>query len=433
MLRDVCYILIHLMLESMDYGLAYIIIFRISLNGKLRRYIIIYGILACVHIILLKKFGIEVSNAVSIVTMVVIPMFYFEVRDKKYFLLYPSIVFGSSVIGVCISYLATILFDISESEIICENGFTLVCEAIETLVLLLVYIYIRICKKEEMEIDLEWRQYLMFYLVVICLYLMIAPMQTFEIGDIVSEDIKFVGFASSLACVILVVESVWQVVVANRDTRLIERNNMNERYIELQKQYYMQMLERDEKMRSFRHDMRAHVTMLKSYCKEGRYKDMENYLNKIIDESAVYMVEVYTGNRQVDAILRQLLADAKDKKIFVEIKGGFSQKMSVSEYDACTIIYNLMKNAIEACEKIENEDKRKIQVKVGNYESYTYISIKNTILKKVKIKNNYFETTKNDKINHGIGSKNVESTVKKYSGKLKYRCDDEWFGVEILV
>ena len=147
-------------------------------------------------------------------------------------------------------------------------------------------------------------------------------------------------------------------------------------------------MSQDEKMRRFRHDMNAHVTALRAYCRSNDNEELEGYLNTMIKESAIYDVEVYTRNKSVDAVMRPLVEEAKGEEIQFEIQGNLPEDLKVSSYDLCTIISNLLRNAIESCEKIEDVSRRIIKFSVTTYQSLIFITIENTVAKDVKIKNN---------------------------------------------
>lgn len=102
-------------------------------------------------------------------------------------------------------------------------------------------------------------------------------------------------------------------------------------------------------------------------------------------------------------------------------------------YEFCTILSNLIKNSVEACEKIENVEDRRIEIKICSYNAQVYLEVGNTVPEDVVIRNNHLSTTKSDKKNHGIGSRNVERTVNKYGGELEYQCKNKWFWVEVTI
>ena len=102
-------------------------------------------------------------------------------------------------------------------------------------------------------------------------------------------------------------------------------------------------------------------------------------------------------------------------------------------HDLCSLVYNLLKNAVEACKKIEDRDKRLIFLEVGIYNDSLFLRIKNTVHEDIETNNYESETTKTDILNHGFGTKIVKDIVKKYDGFLESSCNQKWFKVEINI
>ncbi len=93
--------------------------------------------------------------------------------------------------------------------------------------------------------------------------------------------------------------------------------------------------------------------------------------------------------------------------------------MAVGGKKRCTIISNFLNNAIEACEKIQ-EDKRIIEFEIVGYNSQIFISVCNSYdMESIINQKQKFITTKEDKLNHGIVLENVRMTVKKYDGDMR--------------
>ena len=87
--------------------------------------------------------------------------------------------------------------------------------------------------------------------------------------------------------------------------------------------------------------------------------------------------------------------------------------MAVGGKKRCTIISNLLNNAIEACEKIQ-EDKRIIEFEIVGYNSQIFISVCNSYdMESIIIKNKSLLLQKRNKLNHGIVLENVRRTDKK--------------------
>ena len=61
------------------------------------------------------------------------------------------------------------------------------------------------------------------------------------------------------------------------------------------------------------------------------------------------------------------------------------------------------------------EDKRIIEFEIAGYNSQIFISVRNSYdMESIINQKQKFITTKEDKLNHGIGLENVRRTVKKY-------------------
>lgn len=433
MKEDIIYLIVYLFTELLSYTIVYVVIFQALLSRSKWKWLLSIGTVLIFHLFLLYYAGREATSAVSLLTMVVIPAFLLDFGKWKYFLLYPFVVIGTSVVGVSISFLLAIILGVPEHIIAEGNWYTIFCQCVQGIMLLLLVGYRRLKKQDSFQVNLDWKQYMLFYIVVICLFLMLAPIQKLtEEYDSVGF-INLIGISVSIACFVLVAITIWQGIVVNRVIQLKERNKENEKYIELQKEYYSHIIEQDEKMRCFRHDMKAHMVVLKARCQNGDYKGLEDYLSCVIGESAIFSVESYTGNKDVDAIIQNLIENAKVYQIKFEIKGNLPVKIRVSDYDLYTILSNLIKNAIEACGKIEEISKRNINISFGTYNKQIFISVKNTFIGKIVKKENHLVTTKKDCKNHGIGSKNIENIANKYDGILEYQYDKGWFIVEIII
>lgn len=433
MIGNIVYLVMYLLTEFINYLMAYVLVFQAEIQKNIGKWLVGLGTIFVVHYVVMCRLGPIASSSVSFITMIIIPTFLLDRRERKYYLLYPFIVIGTSVIAVSVSFLWALVVDIPEYLVLESPVVTIACQCVPMLMMLVLYIYRKIKGCPVLKVQLGLKQYLLFYIGLVCTYLMLMPMQLISEGDITEKNINICGFAISVACIVFILVVLWQGIIVYREIELKERNKMYEEYMELQADHYHQLMEQDEKMRRFRHDVNAHIAVLRSYCTGENNEELQEYLNNMIENSAIYEVENYTGNRGVDAAIRQLIQEAKGKQIGIEIRGSIPDKTRVSVYDLCTILSNLLKNAIEACEKIEAGGGRYIKLNLASYNEEIFITIKNTISHEVLMENGCLPTSKSDRKNHGLGSGNVKKTVEKYHGSLEYTCEDGWFFVEIGV
>ena len=85
--------------------------------------------------------------------------------------------------------------------------------------------------------------------------------------------------------------------------------------------------------------------------------------------------------------------------------------------DLCTIIANLLDNAIEAYTECNDYD---IIINLDYINNSYRIEIANTIKESVLSGNKTLKTSKSDTKNHGIGIKSVKSRAEKYNGKTEF-------------
>ena len=84
--------------------------------------------------------------------------------------------------------------------------------------------------------------------------------------------------------------------------------------------------------------------------------------------------------------------------------------------------------------KVTEKDKRYIDIFIDYVDlSHLVLEVKNGISQKVVIEGNHVRTTKEDVRNHGIGLRNVISTVEKYDGYLNLDSTETEFIAKVFL
>ena len=278
----------------------------------------------------------------------------------------------------------------------------------------------------------EGKHYIILYLVTISSLILVGSIQIFsELEEY--EDLQIYGVFAVMACCTLVVVTLMQIVVLSQNAYIKKSNDMYKEHMALQKQHYEHMLLQYEELRKFRHDVKNHMLALNSMCTSEDNSQIKKYLSQLTNEVSSKKPVEYTGNRELDAVIAPFVLEAESKNIKVQFKGRVSDNVAIDMFDMCTIISNLLNNAIEACEKIQ-EDKRIIEFEIAGYNSQIFISVSNSYdMESIINQKQKFITTKEDKLNHGIGLENVSGTVKKYDGDMRISQENERFIVTINI
>lgn len=198
-----------------------------------------------------------------------------------------------------------------------------------------------------------------------------------------------------------------------------------------QKEYFLQLLEKEEETKSFRHDIINHLLEIQNYCANGECKQMQQYLESVLGVVQKISKSSYdVGNDIVNAVLNYYLRPLREK-CSIEIDGYMSEALSVEERDLCVLSANLIKNATEAVSKMSNG---KIWITIKEGRKFLYIQVKNTFEGKINFdKKGLSVTSKPDQKNHGIGTRNMMDIVKKNGGTYRMDAAEGIYTVEIYL
>ena len=158
--------------------------------------------------------------------------------------------------------------------------------------------------------------------------------------------------------------------------------------------------------------------------KEGRYADIDDYLTREIGERIESLEAVSTGNAMLDYILTQRIAEARAKGIQVFTEIAVQDRLPVAEGPLCTVLLNLLNNAMEACAGQEQAD---LRITVRQVQGYLLLKITNPVTVDPTLANPGLETTKADRKRHGFGLKVLRSTVASQSGTFQTTVADGRF------
>lgn len=196
---------------------------------------------------------------------------------------------------------------------------------------------------------------------------------------------------------------------------------------ELLQKYYAEVENMYTKMRGWRHDYRHHIQTLKVHASRDEMDEIRQYLDMLDDDLTNVETVVRTGNRITDAILNSKLSLAREKQIQVKAKTNIPVRLSIPELDLCTVISNLLDNAIEACMELPPE-RRLIRIYMEMKGNYLYMALTNTT---AGGKKKHFATTKG--AGRGLGLSRVDEVVKKHGGYLTRASEEEAFSTEVLL
>lgn len=190
--------------------------------------------------------------------------------------------------------------------------------------------------------------------------------------------------------------------------------------------HYRGAIELDERIRRERHELKNRYLHIQVLLKENRLEELEAYLSEEIGARMEALSEAYTGNTLIDYILHLKQQEAEKASIPFKVSVLLRKTPRVPDDLFCTILLNLLDNALEASGR---EEKPGIQVTFSNRGAYLVLQVKNRVSRNVLLFNPGLLTTKKDRERHGHGLSIVRSAVREAGGMMEIRTDEGFFDV----
>ena len=206
-----------------------------------------------------------------------------------------------------------------------------------------------------------------------------------------------------------------------------QKDKMQIAQLQQQFAYYQEKLKDEEKVRSVYHDMKNHLLVLQRQINSPETAEM---VEKLQSQVAMYEDYGHTGNDILDIILKEKSETAREKHIALSVTADLNGVDFIEPLDVSTIFGNGLDNAIEASEKLP-EEQRAIHVKAGRVQNFSSVLIENSCLQNREYTKQ--RTTKSDDFLHGFGISNMRKAAEKYDGQLTIKCENEKFTLKILI
>lgn len=184
-------------------------------------------------------------------------------------------------------------------------------------------------------------------------------------------------------------------------------------------------IKQEAEISKIKHDMENVALTTTTLLQEHDYAKLEKHFSQIINDLQVTdILHTDIKNVYLNAIIQQKYTKCKSRIKNVNFTCAADETFRKNEeianidiIDLCTIIANLLDNAIEAYIECNDYD---IRINLDYINNSYRIEISNTIKESVLSGNKALKTSKSDTKNHGIGIKSVKSRAEKYNGKTEF-------------
>lgn len=186
-----------------------------------------------------------------------------------------------------------------------------------------------------------------------------------------------------------------------------------------------------DQLKKTRHDYRHHLITIKGLLEEQKPDCALEYINEYLGSFEALSTVQYCSNISSNAILNYYIHLARNQGIGVETSISLPEALPMPDTDFCTILGNLLSNAVEACER-QTSGIPSIAINIGQAgKSMIALSIRNTYTHAIRLKDGRFLSSKRDDL--GTGTSSVRYLVERYHGILKFTYENGIFEASLLL
>lgn len=254
---------------------------------------------------------------------------------------------------------------------------------------------------------------------------------------IISQDVHLMRQASIVSFLVLLlfflIFSLLLLTIASRDQERAQRLVLQQTDRLMEKNY--QMLHQDLQENAKRiHDFHHHLQAILNFAQQAEDQPTQNYVQDLLQVSYRDVRLCNSGNDIIDAVINCSAAEAARSQIDFHYEVNLSSTLSqISPVDLCAVLGNQVENALDACKKIPDSQRRFIQVAIRQNKSFVVIQVTNSAYRNPFTADGRLVTNKKDPEFHGLGLKSIQDTVDKYNGYLTNSYEDHQFQSEALL
>ena len=198
--------------------------------------------------------------------------------------------------------------------------------------------------------------------------------------------------------------------------------------IEAQRDQYQTMLEHNRDIMKIEHDNKNFCIGLISDLKEGR---VDSAIDKLTEAHNISAEKQALSGDVISSIVSIKRKIALEKNVDIIYNHSHKGELFVQATDLAIVLGNALDNAIEACCKVESQEKKTVELFVTFKNGSIVMVIKNPVSSKVDV--SALTSNKNNAKYHGYGIISMKQIAEKYNGEVVFSCENDLFTTSIIL
>lgn len=240
--------------------------------------------------------------------------------------------------------------------------------------------------------------------------------------------ISFTYLLCFLIAVVIALFSITEMENERISNELLRSSN------QMLEQNYQQIHKNTQDNAKRLHDFHHHLVAIRGMAGKGQTERISEYVGPLLETSYQELKLCRSGCDIVDAVINYQHMQALEKGTDFKYHVKFGDLDTFAPVDICAILSNQIENALEACDKIEEKDKRFVSIEIRRQEDFVLFQVRNSVQEDPFLHNSQLATTKSEgAFLHGLGLKSIRDAAKKYNGSLQTRYENGVFTSTVLL
>ncbi len=225
--------------------------------------------------------------------------------------------------------------------------------------------------------------------------------------------IQLFGMASLFCLMFAYKKLLWNFHLST-ELSLLEQEEMS------LNQYVEEARARYEKTKSFRHDIKNHITVVKEFLRNEKQEEALAYIGDLAEMTEELSFPCSTGNPVADILLGNKLGIARNMGIDVDCSLLLPHPCLVRDIDFGIILSNALDNAIHACRDVSDGVGKFIRLSGRTQGDFILLEIENSFCQK-------------GSVGRGTGLSNIKAVAEKYQGAMSIKTQGTSFLLSVLL
>lgn len=290
------------------------------------------------------------------------------------------------------------------------------------LLVLSYFLFTRRTKNERMTALTERTNNVLFVILMVVSFCVVYLLSCYMMfGE--RQDTKSVKVYGILLCVILLftLYGIFDVDILARDKKtleqIIESNQKNSKLS-------------DESLKIINMKLHDVKNIFEKYDNDPQNKEFLFELKNAVQN---YDNTFQYNNEVLQTVVIETNLRCLKENVYFSVMVDESKLDIFSKADLFSLLGNALNNALEAVLNVDEKDSRFIKFSISSKGKMLTIHVENSFVKESLLLNGKnIVTSKQDKVNHGIGLKSIQYITGKYKGIFDYQVDGNIFILNLL-